>query len=319
MLASPRVFTLVLNFRHTDDTLRCVSSVRRSTFRDQRLVVVDNASTPASEAALRDGLRATTVLTVGENLGYAGGNNVGIRRALERDADYVWLLNPDAIVEPGTLERLVLTAEARPDAGILGSRILYHGRTPPTIWFNGGQLDWARGGAASHRDDGIRDVTVAADGPSRCDYVTGAAMLVRREVFADVGLLPEEWFLYFEEAEFNLQARRAGWDVLVEPRSRMSHDKRSTGALPAPYYVYYYVRNRLRFGAVYSDLEIDEVDRDLETWVGAWRQKVSDRDATWLPAYERLVAAARGDARAGVSGRREDLADLADGAAEAVR
>jgi GT2 family glycosyltransferase len=314
VLATARVFTLVLNYRHTDDTLRCVASVRRSTFRDQRLIVIDNDATQETTAALEAGLPATTILAVRENLGYAGGNNVGIRRALERDADFVWLLNPDVIVEPDTLERLMATAQARPDAGIVGSRGLYHRRRPPPRWFNGGVIDWARGGATSHRDDGLADAVVPAEGPFSVDYATGAAMLVRREVFEDVGLLPESWFLYFEETEFNVLARRAGWEVLLEPRSRVSHDKRSTGRLPAPYYVYYFVRNRLRFGATYSDLALDEVDADLERWVEAWRRKVSDREPGWLPTYERLVAAARADARAGVQGRRDDLDALVRGA-----
>lgn len=314
-MSSTKTFTVILNYRHTDDALRCIASVRRSTFRDQRLVVVDNGSTPDSEHALRAALPASTLLCSPENLGYAAGNNLGIRHALERGADFVWLLNPDTIVEPTTLERLVETARARGDAGILGSRVLYARRKPPTIWFNGGFIDWTRGGAAWHRDDGTKDAAVPAEGPFPVDYVTGAAVLVRREVFADVGLLPEDYFLYFEETDFNVRARRAGWEVLLEPRSRMAHDKRSTGRLPAAYYVYYYVRNRLRFGTTFTDLTVDEVDADLEEWVAAWRAKVRAREPGWVPAFEALVAAARADARAGVTGPRDDL----DGIVEQYR
>lgn len=302
-----KVFTAILNYRHPADTLRCVAALRASTWRDQHLVVVDNGSTPETAGALRAGLPATTLLTPDDNLGYGAGNNLAIRYALEREAEAVWLLNPDSIPEPGTLERMVRLAGTRPDAGIIGCRVLYAGSRPARIWFNGGLIDWERGGATSHRDDGARDAQVPAAGPLPTDYVTGAAMLVRREVFEDVGLLPEDYFLYFEETDFNVRARRAGWEILVETRARMAHDKRSTGRLPAPYYVYYFVRNRLRFGTAFTDLPVDEVDAFLDGWVGAWRAKVAEREPAWLPAYEALVAAARADARAGVRGRRGDL------------
>lgn len=302
-----KVFTAILNFRHTADTLRCVAALRASSWRDQRLVVVDNGSTEESRAALRAGLGATTLLASEENLGYAGGNNLAIAHALERDADLVWLLNPDTLPEPRTLERLVDTAVARPDAGVLGCRITYAGSRPARIWFNGGVIDWERGGDTSHRDDGRRDARVPAGAPFCVDYVTGAAMLVRREVFSDVGLLPTDYFLYFEETDFNVRAQRAGWEILVDSRARMAHDKRSTGRLPAPYYVYYFVRNRLAFGTTFTALDVDQVDAHLDSWVQAWRAKVTDRDPAWLPAYEALVRQARADARAGARGQRADL------------
>lgn len=309
-LDSPAVFTIVLNYRHVDDTLRCISSVRRSTYRDQRLVVVDNGSTDETTGRLRRSLPSTTLISSPDNLGYAGGNNLGIRHALDREADLVWLLNPDVVVEPEALERMVMTATERPEAGIVGGRILYAGTRPRKIWFNGGNIDWLRAAATSHRDDGARDSDVPAGEPFAVDYVTGASMVVRREVFSDIGLLPEEYFLYYEETEFNVRAREAGWEILVDSRARMAHDKRSTSRLPAPYYVYYFVRNRLAFSIAHTDRSIDEVDAELETWVQAWRRKVGDREPGWLPAYEGLVATARKDARAGVLGKRDDIDDI---------
>lgn len=310
-MPASKVFTVVLNYRHVDDTLRCVGGLRRSTYLDQHLVVVDNGSTPETEAALRKALPTTTLYTLPDNEGFAVGNNVGIRHALGRGADVVWLVNPDVLPESGSLERLVRTAVERPDAGILGSRILYHRREPPTIWFNGGVIELDRGGATHHLDDGRPDAEVPAEHPLPVDYATGAGMLIRREVFEEIGLLPEDYFLYFEETEFNLRAREAGWSVLVEPRSRMAHDKRSTGRLPAPYYVYYYVRNRLRFGSTFTDMPLDDVLAELEdTWIRAWRRKIEERDAAWLATFDDLIDRAVGDARAGVTGRRDDIAGV---------
>lgn len=311
MLPSSKVFTVVLNYRHVDDTLRCVRELRRSTHRNQHLVVVDNGSTPETAAALRGAMPATTLHLLEENLGYAAGNNVGIRHALERGGDLVWLVNPDIICEPSSLDRLVRAAALRPDAGIIGSRILYHDRQPPTIWFNGGMVDFDEGGATRHLDDGRLDAEVPAEQPFPVDYVTGAGMLVRREVFEEVGFLPEDYFLYFEETDFNLRARRAGWQVLIEPQSRMCHDKRSTSKLPAPYYVYYFVRNRLRFGTTFTHYSLEEVLAELEaTWIRAWRSKINQRDPEWLPVFEQLVEWGAADARSAVTGRRDDIADI---------
>jgi GT2 family glycosyltransferase len=305
------VATVILHYRHQEDTERCVRSVRRSTHRDQRIVVVHNGADPAADASLRAALGPVTVISSEENLGYAAGNNLGLRYALDLGVDLVWLLNPDTIVEPTTLERMLATAVIRPDAGIIGALARYHGRRPPTVWCNGGVIDWSRGGATWHLDDGRPVKRARTDGPFPVDYVTGACMLVRREVLDEVGLLPEHYFLYFEETDFATRVRDAGWAILQEPRAQLDHDKRSTGRLPAPYYVYYFVRNRLRFATGVGECDPALVEQDLEGWITAWRTKIGQREPSWLPTYERLVAAGLADGRADVGGRRNDLDELA--------
>jgi GT2 family glycosyltransferase len=302
-LKDARVFTVVLNYQHAHDTIRCVESIRRSTYVRQNLLVVDNGSDAAVTDVLRSSLPATRLIENEDNLGYAGGNNVGIQSALDAGADWVWILNADVTVEPEALERLVDLATRRPNAGILGSRILYGSPGPRRIWFDGGILD-LNGGGTSHRNDGILESTAPANGPQETDYVTGAGMLVRREVFADIGLLPEEWFLYFEETEFNLLAARRGWELLIDPRSVLVHHKRSTGTLPAPYYVYYYVRNRLIFFERHSVLSFEEVLNVLDaSWIRPWRMKIAERAPAVQTQFDELVAAAVGDARKGRLGR----------------
>ncbi|MCA1722637.1 MAG: glycosyltransferase family 2 protein, partial [Actinobacteria bacterium] len=193
----PRVFTVILNYRHVDDTVGCVAALARSSARNQSVVIVDNGSGPSAVDDLHRGCPARPVIASPENLGYAGGNNLGIRYALDRQADFVWLLNPDTRVEPRTLEFLLETMEAIPDAGIIGPRILLGGSKPTTIWFDGGEIDDDAFGATSHLHSGRRDDEVPVGPPRDVAYVTGACMLVRRAVFDDIGLLPEEWFLYF--------------------------------------------------------------------------------------------------------------------------
>lgn len=311
MRSPDRVATVVLNYREVDDTLRCVESVRRSTHLDQMLVVVDNGADSQTTETLRPAMDGARLIVSEDNLGFAGGNNLGIAAALETPAAYVWLLNPDTTVEPDALAQLVAVARARPDAGIIGSRILVGGDERERVWFDGGRIDWSTAGSTSHIGSGVPYPEIASDTRvRRIDYATGASMLVRREVFEDVGLLPEEYFLYFEETDFNLRAQRAGWSVVLAPRALVHHFQRSHGTLPSPHYVYYFVRNRLRFGAAFTELEPQAVLPHVQGWIEAWRRKVADRAPGWLGTYEHLVKLAVEDACAGRTGRRDDIARI---------
>ena len=198
---------------------------------------------------LRRGLDPTVQLIESvQNLGYAAGNNLGLTEAMGEGAEFAWVVNPDVTVEPDSLSKLVSTANRHPNAGIIGSRILYGGSSPAKIWFDGGLIDWNASGSTSHLHMGAVEANHPPSTAYDVHYVTGAGMLLRVAMLRQIGLIPEEWFLYFEETDFNLRAREAGWRTMVEPRSRLHHFQRSTGRLPQPYYVYYFVRNRYRFG-----------------------------------------------------------------------
>lgn len=301
-MTAPRVATVVLNYRATQDTVRAVGAVRRSTVLDQLVVVVDNAARGPEHDDLRARLGSgIECLTSGGNLGYAGGNNVGIRFALDREVDFVWVLNPDTEVEPTTLERLLAAADAVPDAGTIGGRLLLpNGR----IQFDGGLVDEARLGAPSHLNAGLKPKAVAATGPYDVDYVNGACLLIRRAVFDRVGLLPEEFFLYFEETSFCRDVRAAGWRNIVDPRASLLHLVRSRPGLPTPYYLYYMTRNRLHFAQRYFDADLDlALAIWTEDFLGRWRARVEQEAPGWLDTFDALVELAVADARGGIFGR----------------
>lgn len=315
-LPTGRVATVVLNHRNVADTLECAASLARSEVRDQRLVVVDNGSGSAEVERLRVALSPRTVLDAGDNLGYAAGNNLGIRHVLARGAEFVWILNPDTIVEPDTLTHLLRTMHQVPDAGIVGGRLLNADSSPVTIASDGGMIDFDQHGASDHLHAGTPDRGVAPSEPYDVDFVSGSSMLVRRAVFDVLGLLPEHWFLYFEETSFNLAVSAAGWRIVVAPRARIWHAKRSSGRLPAPTYVYYFVRNRLQFAREHAPDWDGELPPDLAEWIRAWRTKVERADPTWAETYERLVSWALDDGHAGVTGRRPDIEDVAAGGSD---
>ena len=298
---------MILNFRSTEDTLRAVAAVRRSTTSVQRLIVVDNcaATDPEHTELLRKLGPEVTCLASGGNLGYAGGNNVGIRVALAEGSDFVWLLNPDTEVEADCLGRLLATAADLPDAGTLGPRILF---SDGRIQSDGGVLEEAAFGAPSSLHNGrvARDVPETL--PSEVDYVSGAAILIRRSVLDSVGLLPEEYFLYFEEAAFCRDVRAAGWRNIVDARARVVHHRRSIPGLPTPTYMYYMTRNRLYFAQRYFDASPDAV---LPSWeqnvLRSWRRRVEHEQPDFLPVFDALVERAVADARAGVLGPAANL------------
>jgi GT2 family glycosyltransferase len=223
------VVAIVVNWNGALDTLRCVDSIQRSNLQAHRIYVVDNASEDESLAVLERSGREFTLLVSRRNLGFAGGCNLAIREALRGDAQYVWLLNNDAVADEEALATLVLAAEADPLIGAAGSRIVY-ASNPNCIWHEGGHADVIRGIAGNDREG----EPAGPPGPVRdTAFVSGCSMLLRSSCLAEVGLLDPAFFLYYEDVEFSVRARRSGWRVVVEPQSVVRHQVSvSTSRLP---------------------------------------------------------------------------------------
>ena len=301
------VATTVLNYEAWDDTAECLRALRASTHRRQWITVVDNGSVSEPSPDERAELVGTTLISTGENLGYAAGNNAGIQVGLERRADLFLIVNPDLRVESDTIARMVDAMMLHPEAGILGPRIFNGGSQPLTVWFNGADID-DETGCTRVRDLGAEANSITDERTVRTDYVTGACMLVRREVFEDIGLIPEQYFLYFEETDFNLRARKAGWCSMLVGSAHASHHKQAAGSLPAAHYVYYFIRGRLLLG---GSLGIDDDGAsaldDLEPFIEGWRRRIDDVDASWLDTYQELVDLAIHDGKQQTGGRRDGL------------
>jgi len=209
------------------------------------VVVVDNGSMDGSAEAIRAHFPQVTLIENRENLGFVGGNNVGLCRALKGNADYVFLLNNDTEVDPLLLRQLVEVAESDPTIGVVGPMIYYYDE-PEVIWSAGGAIDWQRG---STRMVGLneRDVGQFGREPQGVDFVSGCAMLVRKAALERVGLLDERFFAYYEEVEWCVRMRHAGFKIVHVPQARLWHkitpERRADSSL-----VYYYMtRNRLLF------------------------------------------------------------------------
>ena len=238
------VYILILNWNGGRDTIECVESCLRLMYDNYHVLVIDNGSEDDSLARLRERFPYLEMIQNGENLGFAGGNNAGIRHALARGADYLWLLNNDTVVEPETLSELVKAAEDATSPGIVGSKIYYYDR-PDHVWFAGGWIDY-RSGSTGHLGEGCPDgaeFSQVAD----VDYITGCSLMIRRSVVQEVGMMDERFFLLYEETDWNERVRRRGHRILYIPSSRVWHKVSSSIGFQSPRYCYYLVRNSLLF------------------------------------------------------------------------
>ncbi|HHX42542.1 MAG TPA: glycosyltransferase family 2 protein [Chloroflexi bacterium] len=241
----PLVCIVVLNWNNAPETLSCLASLQWVDYPRFDVVIVDNGSTDASVTTIRQHHPEVTVLEAGANLGFTGGNNLGLRWALDRGAAYALLLNNDTALEPSFLRRTVEAAEADPRVGIASPLILYHSQ-PDTIWSAGGTIDWRRGTATMIGLD-ARHAGQFGHTPYQVDFVTGCALLIKAGVMRRVGLLDDRFFLYYEDTEWCVRARRAGYRIIVVPQARIWH-KISPAAREASAQVHYFMtRNRLLF------------------------------------------------------------------------
>jgi hypothetical protein len=241
----PKVSIIVLNWNGRDDTLACIASLRQINYTAYEILVVDNGSTDDSVAAIRTSHPQVTLIETGHNLGYVGGNNVGLEYAKVTHADYALLLNNDTEVAPDFLSLLVDVAETDSKIGVVGPTIYYHAE-PERIWSAGGAIDWARG---STWMVGLNEIDLGQFGgvPRPVDFVTGCALLIKMPVVAQMGLLDPRFFAYYEETEWCVRVARAGFKILHVPQAKLWH-KISLVARGTSLTVYYYMtRNRLIF------------------------------------------------------------------------
>jgi len=253
----PIVYVIILNWNGWRDTLHCLAALRASSYQNLHVVVVDNGSTddsPERLAPLLQGPRGRGELVcVGYNSGFTGGANVGLRLALERGADYALLLNNDATVEPACIATLVEAAAHRPDVGCVGPKIVWAG-DPERIWSAGMSVAWRRAIVESHAnepDDGRFDDCRLVQGLSGC------ALLMKRVALERVGLLDERYFAYYEDLDWCLRARDAGFRCLYVGVARVAHvgsstSKRDGGRSQPAALNYYATRNILLFLATHA-------------------------------------------------------------------
>lgn len=240
-----RVQVVIVNYRSYDVLVDCLESLSTEGSGSNlfAVTVVDNASGDGSVEHIlrlisdREWDSWIDLIPLNENRGFSAGNNAGIQMHVGRrhSPEFIYLLNPDTLVSGGSIQAMVRLFDLVPSAGIVGSLMLNEmggeelsARRCPSVWT---QLSDSAGiGLVSwFLEPVIRPVELLSS-PVKCDWVSGASMMIRQGVFADAGMFDEAYFLYFEELDFCERARRCGWEVWVQPGARIVHlEGASTG------------------------------------------------------------------------------------------
>jgi GT2 family glycosyltransferase len=210
----PRVTCIVLNWNGWRDTLDCLAALKESSYPELEVVVVDNGSTDQSVAQISAAHPDVTLLQTGANLGFAGGNNAGIRYGLKNGAEYVWLLNNDTRPAPDALSALVAKALTDSRIGAVGS-VCYFADRPEIvqIWAGGRANLWI--GYSPNTDRPHDDAWF--------HWLNGTSLLLSAAALQDIGLLDQGIFLYWEDVEIGLRLRQRGWRLAAAPESKVLH------------------------------------------------------------------------------------------------
>ncbi len=243
----PTVAIVVLTWNQRDLTLDCLASLAKMAYpADLVQIVVDNGSSDGTAAAVHERFPDVTVLENGDNLGFAEGNNVGIRYALARGADYVMLLNNDTVVDAAMIGDLIAAAESSHEVGIVTPTIYYYDR-PDYIWCAGAEIDWQTAGSRRLRAEVIDDGRDKE--PNEVGFASGCAICMKRQVIEKIGLLDPRFFIYYEETDWCFRASDAGWRTLYVPHAKLWHKVSAAMGTTSPATDYYMNRNVVLFVA----------------------------------------------------------------------
>jgi GT2 family glycosyltransferase len=281
----PCVASVILNTNRRQDTLDCLKSLQQSTYQNQKIIVLDNRSTDGSAEAVRSAFPEAQMIGLIENLGYAGNNNIGIEEAIKQGADWVLVLNEDTVLDPDCLAELVKVGESDPKIGIVGPMV-YHYNEPDVIQSAGGMLGkyWQ----SQHLGQNELD-RGQFQSPRRVEWISGCAILVRRAVIEQVGMLDANFFIYWEETEWCIRASRKGWQIFHVPQAKIWHKGVQRDYQPKPSFTYYGTRNHLltlsKHRAPWNVRLFNwmQIFRTLLSWSikPKWRHKREHRNAMW--------------------------------------
>ncbi len=250
----PRVTIIILTYNESSHTLECLASIEKLTYPNFEVLIVDNKSIDDSRQVLGDYAKIhknVRHLLLDDNYGFAGGNNRGIKDALTRGAEYVLILNPDTIVEPDFLTKLIEGAKGK--LGFFGPRILLwdegkHKDNPQNarIYSNGGIIHKTFT-KATLKDYEKRLKDLKEKKQFETDYVTGTCLLASKETIKKMGLMREDYFLYYEDTDWSMRAKKNRIMRIIIPSAMIWHKKSATIKEFSYSYIYYNTRNGLYF------------------------------------------------------------------------
>ncbi len=287
-MSNERVAVVLINYQRPADLLACLASLNAGTYKEFQVIVMDGGPDPAFAQTLSERFANVEVHRLPGNVGYAGSNNLGLRLALEKPVDWLFVLNEDTLVAPDCLSLLLAAGQANPQLGLLGPTI-YHFDEPTVIQSSGGTLN--RFGTPVHIGRNEPDQGQYA-APRLVDWLSGCALFIRRTVVEQIGVFDERLFMYWEDTDLCLRAGRAGWQLQVVPQAKLWHKGSQRQYRPQPYVTYYSTRNQflvLRQNQLPLGMFVYQLLQTLRTLVSwslrpKWQQQRvphGQRDALW--------------------------------------
>ncbi len=210
----PKVCIVILNWNNETDTIACLDSLSHLQYCNYEILIVDNGSQANSIDRVRQKYTDLTIIKNDKNLGYTGGNNIGINYALQNNYDFVLLLNSDTLVESDTLEKLVAAAAGESKIGIVGAVNCHYDNTSQ-YWYTGARINWWSGNYTSVKKDG-NDIQIV-------DKVAGSCLLIKKELIERIGEFDQNFFAYFEESDLCFRCKKSGYKIVLSYEAKIQH------------------------------------------------------------------------------------------------
>ena len=235
-VSAPRVAICILNYNGWQDTLECLKSLKKLDYPDFQTIVIDNRSTGDDAMRINSWLTnnwpSAVFIQSADNRGYAAGNNQGLRWALERDFKYTWILNNDTVVNPDSLTHLVTKAQSEPTTGLVGAMQYYYDQPDKIL---------ARGGGYINKWLAISRHCIKPT--DRLDYIPGACLFMSAAMLRQIGLLDEDFFIYWEDSDISFRARKAGWALTLAEKARILHKESATMGSQSEFSDYHHAKS----------------------------------------------------------------------------
>lgn len=245
------VGVVMVNYNGQNYNKECIDSIFNSNYKNIKIYIIDNCSVDNSVEELEKLYGNKVTLIKGDkNRGFAGATNIGIKLALEDKVDYVLLLNNDTVIDNKMIKNMIQVSK-RNGGAVISPKIYYYDPSN-IIWSAGGKIKWECGCTRQY-GMGKKDCS-EYDEEKEVDFATGCCMLIPVDVIKNIGILSEEYFLYFEDTDFCVKLKRNGYKIIYDPTAFMFHKvSASSGGLNSKIFIYYYTRGRFLFNSKFNN------------------------------------------------------------------
>ncbi|HCC08676.1 TPA: hypothetical protein DEP81_01700 [Candidatus Woesebacteria bacterium] len=281
-----------VSFHSNEDTLNVIKQLEKNALPlavSSTVYVVDNSRSEELKEKLAKYPQAVYIESPG-NIGFAAGNNLGIKRALEDDVDIIVLINNDTLVPEDLILKILASPIVEKTTGAVGGLIYFakgfefedkysKDELGKVIWYAGGEYDWDNVYA---KHIGVNEVDKGQyDGQRETDFITGCLFITKAEVLKEVGLFDERYCLYFEDSDLGMRIKKAGYKLIVDSNVKLWHKVAQSSGIGSPLNDYFITRNRLLFGMDYARTRTKLAllrEAVKKIFIGTKAQKMAVRD-----------------------------------------